>query len=151
MAEPLITKAQLIARLGQVQFGRVFDDNNDGQADKLSEEQVRKDASSKVRGAIGPTYTQAQLTAANDELIRITLDAAEAMSMRRRPTILKGDWTEVMAQVDKDLKAIRMTMANLGTDGAPEPAANNGGEVVNGPPDAPTCGEMFALNGTGSF
>jgi phage gp36-like protein len=116
VADPLITKEQLIARLGQNQFDRVFDDNNDGKADKLSEEQVRKDASSKVRGAIGPVYTQAQLTSATEELVRITLDVAEAMATRRRPTILKGDWTELMAQADKDLKAVRMTMANLGTD-----------------------------------
>jgi phage gp36-like protein len=141
MAEPIITKQQLVARLGLVQFTRVFDDNNDGAADKLSEEQIRKDASGKVRGALGLVYDAALLNAdTSDELVRVTLDVAEAMATKRRPSILKGgDWVEMMKQADKDLEMLRKGVANLGITTAPEPAANHGVRITSGNPANPTC------------
>jgi hypothetical protein len=140
MADPIITKAQLVARLGQTQFNRVFDDNNDGQGDPLPELQLRKDASGKVRGALGLVFDVDQLTADTaDELVRVTLDVAVAMVARRRPSILKMDWVELSKQADADLKMLRTGIANLGIKTAPEPAANHGVRITSGNPDNPNC------------
>lgn len=132
MADPIITKEQLQARLGAVQFGRVFDDNGDGVGNKLPEEQLRRDASGKVRGAIGLVFDSDLLTAdLSDELTRITLDVAVAMAAIRRPTILKGiDGPEAMKQCNDDLKLLRTGVSNLGIKTPPERAANQGGVVI---------------------
>lgn len=152
MADPIITKDQLIARLGLIQFGRVFDDNNDSAADKLPEEQLRRDASGMVRGGIGLVFDVALLTTdLSDNLTRVTLDVAEAMATKRRPTILKGDWVEMMKSARLDIQELRKGIQNLGITGAPEPAANHGGEVTSGDPNDPCPKEHFALNGTGDF
>lgn len=155
MADPIVTKAQLIARLGQVQYDRVFDDNNDGLGDKLPEAQLRADASDRVRGKLGPTYNPDLLTeetaATVGELRRIVLDNAVAMAAQRRPTILKVDADVLFKRADKDLDDLRKQLANLGTNAAPEPAANVGCTVTSGDPDDPCPKEHFALDGTGDF
>jgi phage gp36-like protein len=126
MADALVTKAQLEARLSKVTVQRIFDDNNDGVADTDPVTQLLKDASSKVRGAL-PGYDPDTLTAANaaisEELRRIALDAAVAMAAQRRPTIVKGiDWKEMMEQVDNDLEKVRKGQATLGANTNPTPA-----------------------------
>lgn len=125
MADPLVTKAQLEARLGAKQFERIFDDNNDGVSDKLSETQLREDASSKVRGGL-PGYNPDDMTPANalisGELRRIALDACVAMCAQRRPTVLKMDWKELMDSVNSDLERIRKGQATLGANTNPGPA-----------------------------
>jgi len=152
MADPIITKAQLVARLGQTQFTRVFDDNNDGQADKLSEEQLRRDASGKVRGGIGLVFDVTKLNAdLSDELTRVTLDVAEAMATKRRPTILKGDWVELMKDARASIKDLREGIANLGITTEPEPAANHGVRITSGNPAAPTCFPRKMSDDWGSF
>lgn len=123
MVDPLITRAQLENRLGKTTVQRIFDDNNDGAIDKDTVEQILADASSKVRGALGPWYDSATTTPANslvaEELRRIALDAAVAMAAQRKPTIIKMDWVDLMKQVDTDLKRIQNGRSNLGTDGPP--------------------------------
>jgi hypothetical protein len=155
VADPIITKEQAIAKLGQAMFTRIFDDNNDSAADKLSEEQMRADASDRVRGKLGPIYNPdllTQLTASQvGEIRRITLDNFKAMCADRRPTIVKQDPEVLFLRADRDLKDLRSQLANLGTNLAPEPAANVGCTVTSGNPDDPCPGEMFALNGTGDY
>lgn len=152
MAEPIITKEQLVARLGQVLFERVFDDNNDGAADKLSEEQLRRDASGMVRGGIGLVFDVDQLTAGlSDELTRVTLDVAEAMATKRRPTIMMGDWSELMKDARESIKALRNGVANLGIKSPPEPAANQGVRMTSGNPDAPGSFPKRFSDDWGSF
>lgn len=152
MAEPIISKEQLAARLGQIQFTRVFDDNNDGTADKLSHEQLRRDASGMVRGGIGLVFDVNQLTAElSDELTRVVLDVAEAMATKRRPTLLKGDWTELMKDARESIKALRTGIANLGITTTPEPAANQGVRVASGNPAAPACFPTKFSDDWGSF
>ncbi len=152
MAKPIITKQALVNRLGRVQFDRVFDDNNDGSGDKLSEEQLRRDASGMVRGGIGLVFDVDQLTAElSDELTRVTLDVAEAMATKRRPTILKGDWTELMKDARESIKALRTGIANLGIKTAPEPAANHGVRTTSGNPDDPNCFPKRFSDNWGSF
>lgn len=138
MTEPIISKAQLVARLGLTQFTRVFDDNNNGVGDKLSEEQLRRDASGKVRGGIGLVFDAALLTQGlSDTLTQVTLDVAEAMATKRRPTILKGDWVELMKDARASIKDLREGISNLGIKTPPEPAANHGVRVTSGNPNAP--------------
>lgn len=152
MAEPIITKAQLVARLGQAQFVRVFDDNNDGVGDRLSELQIRQDASGKVRGAIGLVFDVDQLTEETSyELTRVTLDVAEAMAARRRPTILQMDWVEAMKLANADLDKLRKGMSNLGTKDPPEPAANHGVRITSGNVDSPDCIPRRFSDDWGSF
>jgi hypothetical protein len=152
VAAPIITRDQLVARLGRVQFDRVFDDNNDGTGDKLSEEQLRRDASGMVRGGIGLVFDTDQLTVdVADELTRVTLDVAEAMATKRRPTVLKNDWEALMKDARESIKNLRTGISNLGIKTPPEPAANQGGEVTSGDPNHPCPKEHFALNGTGDF
>lgn len=140
MADPIVSKEQLIARLGNVQFDRVFDDNNDGVGDKLSHEQLRKDASGMVRGGIGLVFDVDLLTPdLCDELTRVTLDVCEAMAAKRRPTILKLDWSELMRDARKSIEMLRTGIANLGIKTPPEPAANHGVRVTSGNPDAPAA------------
>jgi len=133
VAEPIITKVQAIARLGQTMFTRIFDDNNDSVADKLSEEQMRADASDRVRGKLGPVYNPDLLTQATaatvGELRRLVLDNFVAMCAERRPTIVKRDADTLFKRADADLKDLRIQLANLGTNSPPEPAENVGGEV----------------------
>jgi hypothetical protein len=151
--DPFVTRERLERRLGSDTFRRIFDHNSDGVADGPSYQSICDDAESKLRGAFGPTYAQAALDpAVAKDLLRIGLDAALAMIARDFPGAYPRDWVSMMQQVDRDIKAVRSTIANLGTDNPPEPAANNGGSVTNGDPDHPDyCAEQFALNGTGSF
>lgn len=155
MADPIISKEQARARLGAVLFDRIFDDNNDSQADKLPEEQMRADASDRVRGRLGPIYNPDLLTKATadqvGELRRITLDNFVAMCAERRQSLVKRDPDVLFKRADEDLKLLRSQLANLGTNQAPEPAANVGCDVTSGDPDDPCPKEHFALNGTGDF
>jgi phage gp36-like protein len=152
MADPIITKDQMVARIGQVQFDRVFDDNNDGKGDKLSWEQTLRDASGKVRGGIGLVYDATKLTAdLSDNLTCVTLDVAEAMATKRRPTILKGDWVEMMKDARASIKDLRDGIANLGITTEPEPAANHGVRMTSGNPAVPNCFPRKMSDDWGSF
>lgn len=150
--EPLFNNDQLIARIGQSVVTKIFDDNDDGNPDDAPLDQLAADAASKVRGALGPVYAAAMLVSGPaTELRRIALDVAHAMAAIRHPGFIKIDGFMMMKQADADLKQVRLTMANLGTDDAPEPAANNGGDVLSGDPNDPCPKDQFALNGTGFF
>lgn len=123
MADPLITRAMLEARIGTDTLRRLLDYNNDGDADKPSIDQYCEDATSKVRGALGPWYETATTTASNattaTELRRIALDIALAMLARDFPGAVKGDWVPMMEFADRDLKRIQNGRANLGADSPP--------------------------------
>lgn len=125
MADPLITRAQLENRLGRDVVAQIYDDNNDGVADTNPVAQLLDDATSKVRGALGPWYDRATTTSADTatatELRRITLDAAVAMAAQRHSGYIRQNWRELMAQVDSDLKMIQSGRSNLGADPPPDP------------------------------
>jgi phage gp36-like protein len=146
--EPLITKAQLEARLSRVLVQRIFDDNDDGVADNDPVTALIRDASSKVRGRLGPVYNPETLDENTvDEVIRITLDVATAYAAQRHPEIVQYDWEALMKQSDADLKMLRLGEANLGTNASPpEPAANHGGMVSSGNPNRPTPRRRFSDN-----
>ena len=153
MADPaLITAEQLTKRIGVAIINRIFDDLDVGTADSDVVEQFVEDASSKVRGALGPIYDVAIMDATTAiELRRIALDCAHAMAAQRHPGALKLDGFAMMDQVNADLKLIRTGLANLGTKNPPEPAANVGGDADSGDPDFPDPKPKFFLDGTGDF
>jgi hypothetical protein len=144
----LITIEQLEARLSATGVTRLYDDDNDGEADDEPIAQLCRDASSKVRGKLGPVYDPDNITAdAADEVVRVALDQAFAMAVQRFPEVMKfHDWEKLMAQADKDLKELRNGMANLGVNTPPEPAANQGGRVTSGNPNRPTPRKRFSDN-----
>lgn len=123
MADPLVTKAHIEGRIGADNLRRMLDFNHDGVVDLQAVDRYCEDATSKVRGALGPWYDTATSTSANastaTELRRIAIDAVLAMIARDFPGSTKWDWVAVMAQVDHDLKMIRNGRANLGSDGPP--------------------------------
>lgn len=139
MAAPLITRKQLENRLGREVVQRIYDDNNDGVADADPINQVLSDASSKVRGGL-PLYNPDDLTPANalltDELRRLALDAAVAMTAQRHPGYTKYNWVELMEQIDADLDRIRKGQASLGSNASPTPA-DHSISVVSGVPNYP--------------
>lgn len=141
MAEPIITKQQLEARLGASVVLRLTDHNNDGVADKTALDQICHDATVRVLRKLGPVYKTGSLPGdALAEVASITLDVAQAIAAQRYP-YFSFDWVEMLRQSDKDLDAIRKGLDNLGTgtSSAPEPAANHGVRVVSGNPASPDC------------
>lgn len=136
---PLVTAADLRARLGADTVTRCFDHNSDSAADIPALDSICNDASSKVRGALGLVFDLDGFdpTIAT-ELKRLALDAAIAMTARDFPAAVTRNWVELMDQVDRDLAAVRKGMANLGTKQTPEPAANHGVRVTSGNPLDPS-------------
>ena len=51
----------------------------------------------------------------------------------------------------QELKDLRNGVTRLDVEGTPEPAANQGGEVLSGNPDAPDPPPAMFLNGTCDF
>ena len=138
------TRAQLEARLSAKRVQRFFDDNNDGTPDLDTIAQIRQDASSKVAGylePIGLMTTFATLVNATtgelldpakgfpEEVVRLSLDVATALSAQRFPEIMRTDWEKLMTQAEKDLCNLRDGKTSLGGQSAPE-AVNVGGVSI---------------------
>jgi len=140
MPYPLITTAQLRTRVGPHAHDRVFDDDEEGVFNPEAEEQLRKDASGKVLGRLGGSYDVDAIRGlaaedTPDELVRITLDVAQAMMAIRCPNIMDVDGHRLMRRADEDLQAIRLNKAGLGVTTTPEPPSNEGAEVFGRNPD----------------
>lgn len=133
--DPLVTKADIESCLGADTVRRLFDHNNDGAADKPSLDQICKNASSKVRGAI-PGYDPADLTPANaiisTELARLALDAAVALIAKNWSASSSFTWLDLMGQVDKELEMVRKGQANLGARTNPTEADHSVSVVSSG-------------------
>lgn len=125
MADPLVTRAQLEARISATMLQRIADDNNDGQGDTNVINQILADASDYVRGGM-PQHDPDDLTPANalitGELRRLALDAAEMLCAKRRPTVYKRDWVELKKSVAEDLELLRKAQRSLGSNANPAPA-----------------------------
>jgi hypothetical protein len=150
----LVTQAQLEDRIGAATLNRIYaDGSDDGVARIDAVNSLIRDGSSKVLGFIGLVYDVDLIDEANQaEIVRLTLDACHAYAAMRHPEFLRSvDGYKMMQQVDKDLKSLREGLTNLGTKDPPEPAANQGGEVLSGDPDNPCPPPQFAINGTDFF
>lgn len=134
MAAPLITKAQVEARVGATQLQRCCDDNNDGQGDKIVIDQLLDDASGYVRGGM-PQHDPDDLTPANalvtGELRRLALDAAVMMLAERRPTIIKRNAEKMRENLEGELERLLKGQRSLGSKTSPTPA-DHSVSVVSG-------------------
>lgn len=149
---PLFTQGQLEARLSKTTVTRIFDDDNDASADSDPIAGLIRDATSKVRAWLGPTYDLDQIDPTKqDEVVRLALDVASAMAAQRHPEYVRIDGYKMMEQAERDLTTLRKGLTNLGIKTAPEPAANQGGEVESGDPDFPDIKPKFFIDGTGDF
>lgn len=123
-----ITKAQFENRLGAKKVKRIYDDNSDGNADTDPINQLRGDASSKVRSYLDPMGIMTTLEAmfdqdtgelldgkvVPDEVVRLTLDVAVALAAQRHPEVMRQDWIALMKQVESDLCKLRDGKTSLG-------------------------------------
>lgn len=151
-APPLITKEDLEARISPEFLSYVLDDSGTGDADEDAVSLVIADATTWVRGKIGPVFDLGTLNADTaGDLKRIALDVAHAYLAQRHPNIMQVDSSKIFDRCSRDIKAIRMGEASLGTEGTPEPAANQGGDVTSGDVNCPEPQDHFALSGTGDF
>lgn len=130
MADPLITPAELVTRIGEALAVRVFDDDADGVADEPPMLAICADVSSKVRGALRGVYELVELDGeVQHELKRIALDLAHVMTAQRRPDKLRADWPEMLKAANADLMNIRKGLTAL--DAEVPVAANSGGVVLS--------------------
>lgn len=148
MAAPFlfVTQVQLESRLSGKRIKRMYDDDGNGTADLNPVKQLRQDASSKVASYLEPLGIISQMSTYFDgttgevvsgdvtvhpEIIRLTLDVAQAMAAQRHPTIWQIDWCKLMEAAEGDLKNLRDGKTSLGGNGAPE-VANQGAFLVSG-------------------
>ncbi len=122
------TKKQLEARMSAKRVQRIFDDNADGSVDTDPVNQLRADASSKVRSFLEPMGTFASIVLLfnqttgelltgkilPEEVVRLALDVAVALACQRHPEVMRQDWVKLMDQVDKDLAKLRDGKTSLG-------------------------------------
>lgn len=130
---PLITREQLEARYSKVVVDRVLDDANDGEADEDAIARLIADASSRVRGRVGPLLDLNALDPVKQtEIVRIALDIAGAYLALRHPEILRGrDGFRMLEQADKEMEAIHFGKADLGTE--EDPQTSQAASVVSDP------------------
>ena len=155
MAWAFITQTQLSRRLGPATLRRLYDDNDAGTADTNAVAQLIADASGKVASHLqGIVPLSAAATAATGdtahEIVRLTLDVAVAMAAQRHPEVLPSyDGLELMKQAERDLDRLRKNQTALDTDGTPNPAANEGGDIFPDPNTEDVY--TFARDGFGDF
>lgn len=127
------TKEQLENRLSAAVVARLYDDDNDGEADDDPLEQCLADASSKLDSYLAPLGVLPLIEPYPNEVIRLELDIAQAYAAQRFPEAVRQDWEKLMAQAEKDLDRLRMGKTMLGQR-PPDPAANHGGVVTSDDP-----------------
>jgi hypothetical protein len=163
----LFTRAQLENRISPKKVKRLYDDNSDGSADTDPVNQLRADASSKVRSYLEPMGIMPALEAlfdqgsgellANkvlpDEIVRLALDVAVAMACQRHPEVMRQDWSLLMKQADADLSKLRDGKTSLGggTQGGastPETGLHGGAVGVPGAdPEAQRTNDPCVVGG----
>lgn len=147
MAEPLFTREELEARISPRTLGRCLDDSGSGEASDDAINLLIADATSWCRGKIGPVFQLAELDSDTaGDLKRIAIDVARAYLAERCPEVMRIDAAKVFTRCATDIKAIRVGEASLGTEAAPEPAANHGARVSSGDPNSPEPKPRFSDN-----
>lgn len=139
-SDPLFTREELESRVGKITVNRVLSQGGGEEADEDAVDLVIADANTWIRGKLGPVFDFSTLDDTNaGDLKRIALDVARAYLCERHPEVMRQDASKIFDRCAKDIKAIRMGEANLGTGAAPDPAANHGATSVSGNPDDPDC------------
>jgi hypothetical protein len=160
-----ITKGQFENRLGAKKVKRIYDDNSDGTADTDAINQLRADASSKVRSYLDAMGIMAKLEPLFDqttgellagktvpeEVVRLTLDVGVALAAQRHPEVMRQDWIALMKQCESDLCKLRDGKTSLGggTQGGVETPETSihGSTVIIGDPDAVSSNDDDSTEG----
>ena len=136
-----ITTAQFTAHVGTALARRFYDEDLDGTPDATEMTRLKINATSYVAGYLRGNYSLTAIDVAVaaesiNEVTRLTLDVAEWMACKRYPEVaLNKNWIDLKTESDKELKALRKAETRLDIVGAPEPAANVGGDHTIGDPD----------------
>lgn len=137
-------------RIGEDIVNAVLDDNNDGQADKGPLYRLLADAISFVEGSAGNHYSLNLMRAidpAPNELVRLILDAAEWMAVKRHPEVQRGQSWDKLREINRqDITDWAKGQRRLDTEGPPEPAKTQGGKTVSEigqPPPNPSPPKFF--------
>lgn len=149
--DPLVDRALVEARWSPVLVERVLNDIGNGAPSEDAIALIIEDASSFVRGYVGPIVDLTQLDATvAPEVRRLTLDVVGALMAQRAPEVMRRNGFEMMKQAERHLERIRKGLNDFGSEDQPT-IANEGGEVTSGDADDPCPKEHFALDGTGDF
>ncbi len=146
MPYPYISNEDVRLRLGAPKYHRLFDEDGDGLADDVNSsgdtsntvERIRRDASAKVAGYLRGIYDlDAVATDTPEEVKRLALDVFVAIAAQRHPEVMRVEWKDLLDAVERDLRNLREGKTRLDVMGSPEPARNNGAEVLSGNPRKP--------------
>lgn len=146
------TQAQLEDRLSAQEVKQIYDDNNDGVPLGGPVTRLLADASSKIAGVLRADYDLDKIQANTpNEVVRLTLDAAEMFAAKRHPEYVRRDWEKLSKALEAELAMIRDGKTRLDSMLLILTPANEGGTVTNGSianPGPPV--KMFG-DGTGIF
>ena len=138
VAPPLrygIVPNDLRDRIGADIVDAVLDDNNDGQADKNPLYRLLADAISFVEGSAGGHYSlnaMRLVDPAPNELVRLILDAAEWMTVKRHPEVQRGQSWDKLREINRqDITDWAKGQRRLDTEAAPEVSKTQGGKTVS--------------------
>ncbi len=148
-----IDQDDLESRVSAAVLRQILDDDLDGTVDAAPLEQLCADATSKVDGVLRnkyPTWPDDFASDVPNEVKRLTLDVAVAMLAQRHPEYVRRDWSALMKHAEDELNMLSLGERRLDVDGAPEPAANQGGMVWDGGTDTTVPPQAFFIPGADS-
>jgi len=152
MALPYWTYDDLVARVGIDAILVAFDRDNDGEPDTGTIERLQVDCDAHVEGYLRGIY---DLDSVRDvkpsQVVRLSLDYAEARVWRVAPTHARCDWAEYIKVVDGELAGLRSGKVRLDVSGPPENAANVGGMIASGSGSIQCPPVKFYIGGMGDF
>lgn len=152
MSTPYWVLQDLKDRLGDETVLKILDDNRDGTPDPTPLARLQADSTSYVDGFLRPVYDiDAVHASPPNEVVRLALDVAEWMCAKRWPRYVSGDWKEKRDHTRSELLDLRNGKTRLDVAGSPEPAANEGAEVVSGNPNSPVVPCKVFADGLGDF
>lgn len=110
---------------------RFLDDDNDGTVDAGPLARLQADCDSFVEGFLRGIYDLDAVRASPpNQVVRLSLDIAEARLAKRHAEYPRRDWLEIEASVRQELIDIRQGKIRLDVVGSPEPGANQGGNLI---------------------
>lgn len=137
--EPLVDRAMVEARWSPALVQRVLNDYGQGSPSDDAIALLIEDASSKVRGYVGPIVNLEELDAVTaPEVRRLTLDVVGALMALRHPEVVRKDGEKLMKLAERDLERIREGKSDFGSEDQPT-LANEGATAVSGDPRRPDC------------
>lgn len=125
-----ITIADIEARIGKQAVIAICDDDNDGTPDTSVLDRFIADATSYVDGFLRGIYTLPLPEPVPNEVKRLTLDVAVGYLAERHAEYVRYDGGKLLERARQNLVDLRTGKTRLDVQGAPEPAANQGGVVI---------------------